>query len=57
MAQVGLWVPGLEASPSPGPYKLAERGMSHEFVVDNGDRPQRSGKAIGSMLSVGHRAE
>lgn len=57
MAQVGMWVPVLAASLSPGLYKHAEWGLSQEFMADDGDRPQSSGKAIGSMLSVGHRAE
>lgn len=39
MAQVGLWVAVLAASLSPSLYKHAKRGLSHEFVVDNGDRP------------------
>lgn len=39
MAQVGLWVTVLAASLSPSLYKHAERGLSHEFMVDNSDRP------------------
>lgn len=57
MAQARLWVPVLAVSLSLGLYKCAERDLRPELVADDDDRPQSSGKAAGSMLSDGHRAE
>lgn len=49
--------PCVSSEPVSSPYKCAERDLSHEFMVDGGDRPQSSGKATDSMLSAGPRAE